>query len=116
MIGEDQPVTLRAIRDRVLITDMDFGEIKTAGGIVLRSDNGKDHGIKPRWGKVYAIGPEQKDVKIGQWVLVEHGRWTRKVKIKDPEGIKEVQMIDTEAMLAVSDEAPTSEDSFIGDL
>lgn len=103
---------VRAIKNSVIVTDMDFGEITTKSGIVLRSDDGKSHGVKPRWGLVYKAGPEQTDVKEGQWILIEHGRWTRKIKIDDGLGIKEIQRVDTEAILAVSDEKPS--EAYIG--
>lgn len=104
---------LRPLSDNVIVTDMHFGEQKTAGGIVLQSDNGKAHGVHPRWAKVYAVGEEQKDVSVGQWVLIEHGRWTRGIKIEDAEGEKIIRKIDTNCMLMVSDEAPP-DDAMIG--
>ena len=96
----------------VLQNDMDFGEIVTAAGIVIKSDDGKVHGIKPRWAKVYKVGPKQQDVQAGQWVLVEHGRWTRKIKIDDGDGVKEVQKLDLKGMLVVADEKPS--DVYLG--
>lgn len=108
-------LTIRAIHDNVLVSDMDFGEIKTSSGIVLRSDDGKSHGIKPRWGKVYKVGPEQKDVAVGQWILIEHGRWSRKIKIDDGESIKEIQKVDVAAILAVSDDIPSADDILVKD-
>lgn len=99
-------IKIRAINKDVLITDMDFGEMVSTGGIVIQSDNAKAHGVKPRWGKVYKVGPEQTDVKEGQWILIEHGRWTRKVTIDDGDGVKEVQKVDLNGILAVSDEKP----------
>lgn len=103
---------LRAIKNNVIVTDMDFDEQRTASGIVLRSDDGHAHGIKPRWGKVYAVGPEQQDIKTGQWILVEHGRWTRKMKIDDGESVKNIQRVEVESILAVADEKPN--DVYIG--
>ena len=111
---EANHVKIRAIRDHVLVSEMNFDEMKTAAGIVLRSDNAKAHGVKPRWGKVYAVGPEQHDVRVGQWVLVEHGRWTRSVKINDGDGEKNIHRVDNNGMLAVSDEAPSPEDLIVG--
>ena len=102
---------VRAINDDVLITDMDFGEIKTSSGIVLRSDDAQAHGVKPRWGQVYKVGPKQTDVKVGQWILIEHGRWTRKIKIDDG-GEKEIQKVEVSAIMAVADERPA--DFYIG--
>jgi len=111
-VYEARPMNVRAINDDVIVCSMDFDEIKTASGIVLRSDDGQAHGVKPRWGLVYRIGPKQKDVEIGQWILIEHGRWTRKVKILDDEGEKEIQKVDITGILAVSDKRPN--DAYIG--
>lgn len=104
---------LRPLNDGVIVVDMNFGEQKTKGGIILQSDNGKAHGVHPRWAKVYAVGNEQTDVSVGQWVLIEHGRWTRGIKIEDNEGEKIIRKIDTNCMLMVSDEAPP-DDAMIG--
>jgi co-chaperonin GroES (HSP10) len=88
---------------------MNFEEQKSAGGIIVRSDDGTTEGIKPRWGKVYNIGPEQHDVKIGDWILIEHGRWTRGVKVENPstKEIVTVRRVETKAILAVSDHLPS---------
>lgn len=110
-----QNIKIRAIGKDVIICDMSFDELKTTSGIIIRSDDGKSHGVKPRWGQVYKVGPDQKEVRPGQWILVEHGRWTRKVKINDGESVKSIQKIDTEAILAVSDDTPTSADVLIKD-
>lgn len=98
---------LETIHDNVLIVDMNFEEQVSAGGIIIKSDNGKTEGIRPRWGKVYAIGPEQHDVKVGEWILVEHGRWTRGVELDTGSEIKFIRRVDTAAILAVSDHLPS---------
>jgi co-chaperonin GroES (HSP10) len=98
---------LRPIKDRVLVSDMYFGEQKTAGGLIINDDDGKTRGIYPRWGKVHAKGPTNKDAyDVGDWILVEHGRWTRAVKIDNGEGEKEIRMVETESVLAYSNEKP----------
>jgi co-chaperonin GroES (HSP10) len=107
-----RPMKIRALHDDVIVKDMDFGEMVTAGGIVIQSDNAKVHGIKPRWAQVYKIGPEQQDVQPGQWILIEHGRWTRKIKIDDGEGAKEIQKVEVKSILAVADEKPN--DFYLG--
>lgn len=105
-------IKIRALNSDVIVTDMDFGEQVTSSGIVIQSDDGKSHGVKPRWGNVYKVGPNQTDVAPGQWILVEHGRWTRKVKIDDGDGVKEIQKVEVKAILAVTDEKPN--DFYIG--
>lgn len=95
---------LLPIHDTVIVTDMSFDARISHGGIIIPADDMKNSGIRPRWGKVYAVGPEQKDVKIGQWVLISHGRWTRGVKIEDASGEKIIRRVDNNDILCVSDE------------
>lgn len=98
---------LRAVGNRVLITDMYFGEQTTKSGLIISTDDGKERGIYPRWGKVYAKGPDNKDeYKVGDWILIEHGRWTRGMLIEvDGEEI-EIRMAEAESILAMSEEKP----------
>jgi co-chaperonin GroES (HSP10) len=42
------------LNDTIIVSEMHFGERITAGGILLRNDDTKSVGIRPRWGKVYA--------------------------------------------------------------
>lgn len=99
---------LRALHDSVLVVDMEFQERITRGGIIVPSDNGTGTGIKPRWGRVYAVGPANRDITVGQWVLVEHGRWTRGVDIDDGSSVKTLRKVDPLCILLVSDEEPTN--------
>ena len=97
---------IKPLKKRVLVSDMHFGETKTKGGIILSDDDGSESGIHPRWGKVYAIGDQQEDVKVGEWVMVAHGRWSRGFKIKKKGVELEVRMIDENDILLVSDDEP----------
>jgi hypothetical protein len=101
---------IRALRDDVIVADMHFAERLTNSGILLRNDNSKLEGVRPRWGRVYAVGAEQHDVAIGQYVLVAHGRWTRGVDIVDANNVKStVRRVDVNDILCVSDE-PVNDD------
>lgn len=95
---------LRALHDWVIVTEMNFDQRTTSSGLILVSDDGKNSGIRPRWGRVYAIGPNQTDVKVGQYVLVDHGRWTRGVNIEDNTGEYTIRRVDSSDILLVSDE------------
>lgn len=98
----------RAIGNRVLVTDMYFGEQTTESGLIISTDDGKERGIYPRWAKVYSKGPDNKDdYSIGEWILVEHGRWTRGIKIEtEDDGEIEIRMVEAESILAYSNEKP----------
>jgi co-chaperonin GroES (HSP10) len=93
-----------ALKNYVVVTDMNFKEKLSYGGIIIPHSDGKLEGVHARWGKVYAVGPTQQDVRPGQYVLVKHGRWTRGVEIEDTEGEKTIRRIDDADILLVSDE------------
>ena len=94
------------LKKRVLVSDMHFGERTTKGGIIMMDDDGSADGIHPRWAKVYAIGKDQKDVTVGQWVMISHGRWSRAFKVAKDGVELEVRMIDENDILLVSDDEP----------
>lgn len=103
---------LRALRDNVIVSSMAFRDARTlSSGIILPGDDGKSAGIRPRWGQVYEIGPDQTDVRVGQWICVAHGRWTRGLEIEDDEGVKTIRRIDPKDILLISDEHPGSDDT-----
>lgn len=97
---------LKPLNDSVVVSEMNFDERLSNGGIVLVKDNGKSSGIRPRWGKVYAVGPDQKDVKLGTWICVEHGRWTRGLEIEDENGPQTIRRVDPKDIMMESDEMP----------
>lgn len=97
---------LRPLRNTVLVSDMGFEEQTTASGIVLQSDDGKSHGVKPRWARVWAIGPEQVEVKLGEWIYIEHGRWTRGIKVEENGEDIVIRRVDTDAILLQAKEKP----------
>lgn len=101
---------LRPIKDHVLVVNMEQGEKVSEGGIIILDDNGKDRGIRPRWCQVWKVGHENTDLEPGQWILVEHGRWTYGIETAIPEGgddqVFYVQRVDINGILGVQDEFP----------
>lgn len=109
MINDPIHGNLRAIQDRVIVSHMDFGEQVTIGGIIIPSDDGKTHGVHPRWGCVYRKGSKNNEpYQEGDWVLVEHGRWTRSFIFHDNETDHdlELRMVDADAVIMYSDKKP----------
>lgn len=96
--------TVIPVYDNVLVTDMDFEEQKTASGIIIQNDDGKMEGIKPRWAKVHSVGPTQKYIKPNDWILVEHGRWTRGFKMANL--INTFRRVDPTGIMCVADHKP----------
>jgi co-chaperonin GroES (HSP10) len=98
---------IRPVQAHILVSDMNFGEQKTAGGIILKSDDGKSEGVKPRWCKVRAVGKDQTNLKVGDWILVEHGRWTRGLELEEEDGtIVTIRRVDENGIIVSSDARP----------
>ena len=95
-----------AIGKHIIVTDMKFDERISYGGIIIPNDDMKNHGIRPRWAKVYALGPDFEDdeIKIGKWICISHGRWTRGIDVEDEEGKKTLRRVDENDILLISDE------------
>lgn len=60
---------------------------------------------------MYAVGPEQQDVAVGQWVCVAHGRWTRGIDVEDESGKRTLRRVDPKDIMLISDE-PVQDDTF----
>ena len=101
---------IKPLHDNIIVANMNFGARQLSSGIIMLGDDAKTDGIRPRWAMVFAVGPDQKDIKPGQWVLVEHGRWTRGVVINMQGSEFAIRKIDANAILLVSDEAPDFDD------
>lgn len=99
--------TPRAKGEDVLVSDMHFGEQTTAGGLIIKSDDGQTRGIYPRWAKVFSKGPDNKEeYTVGDWILVMHGRWTRSINIETTDGEIEIRKVELSSILAMSKEKP----------
>jgi len=106
---------LSPIKNNVIVKNMHFGEQTTKGGIILTDDNAKSRGIYPRWGQVHSKGPDNKEeYTVGDWVLVEHGRWTRSVMMDEEtgEGELELRMVEEKSIIGYSNKKP--EDAMMG--
>lgn len=97
------------IRDWIIVSDMNFEGRTLSSGVILLNDNGRSDGIRPRWAQVYAVGPEQTEIRVGDWICVAHGRWTRGLDIEDESGKRTVRRIDPKDILLVSDQLPNDD-------
>jgi co-chaperonin GroES (HSP10) len=101
--------TLIPLRDNVIgrMLEPIGKERSTKAGLVLTERNFGEETIRNRWFEVTHIGPDQESIKLGDYVLVPHGRWSRGV---DLEGTMreddKLFLLDNDAMLMLSDELP----------
>lgn len=94
----------QAIGDHILVYGMEFKERISRGGIIMINDDMKSAGIRPRWARVYAVGPKSKeDIKVGDYVMIAHGRWSRGQTIEDSEGEKTIRKVDPNDILLISE-------------
>jgi chaperonin GroES len=87
----DKIMKLKPLKDRVVVSYSEEAE-KTAGGIYV-PDTAKE---KPQQGKVEAVGPEVKELKVGNVVLFDKYSGS-KVKVDDAEQL----IIKEEDILAI---------------
>jgi co-chaperonin GroES (HSP10) len=102
---------LAPLKDKVLVRNMNFSGRKLSSGIVLLGDDSTTAGIRPRWAQVYATGPEQTDIAPGQWVMVEHGRWSRGIDVEIDDEHFTLRLVDPKSIMFVSDTEPDVDDT-----
>jgi len=90
---------LQPIKNTILVCGMEFRERISRGGLILLDDDMKSAGIRPRWAQVYAVGPDVQDVKVGDYIMIAHGRWSRGQTIEDDEGEKVIRKVDPNDIL-----------------
>ena len=95
---------LKPLKDTILVHGMEFKERLSRGGLILLDDDMKSQGIRPRWAQVYAIGPEVNDIKVNDYIMIAHGRWSRGITIQDEDGEKIIRKVDPNDILLISDE------------
>lgn len=71
---------LTPLPDKILVWNMTKGERKI-GSIIIHDDDRSGRGIRPRWAQVYRVGEKVRGIENGEWILIEHGRWTRPFKL-----------------------------------
>ncbi len=100
---------VRPLRNKILVKNIDQGDRVSKGGIILRSaDKVEDggSGIRPRWAEVYAVGSDIDWLQPGEFVLMEHGRWTKGVQIEDDGEEFDLRVADPEGILGKSEDRP----------
>jgi hypothetical protein len=82
-----------------------YGIKKTSSGLYINDVDGSAEAVRPRWFKITHVGPDQKDVGVGDYVLVSHGRWSRGFFISTTDEQKYFHL-DEDEILIVTDQLP----------
>jgi hypothetical protein len=70
--------TLTPLRDKIIGKMIDqFGIKQTTGGLFVSEVAGSEVSVRPRWFLITHVGPDQEDVSVGDYALVDNGRWTK---------------------------------------
>lgn len=77
---------LKPMPGKVFVEQLENGQRVSMGGILIPDDNMKNQGIRPRWGKVWAVGEGVEGIAVGEWILIEHGRWSFGIDIQPEDG------------------------------
>lgn len=97
---------VQAIGDKILAEMIDRPENfkQRKSGIIIQEKDGTANAIRNRWFKIHAVGPDVNfEINPGEYVLVEHGRWSNGMKVSND---LKLYLLDNKDCLAVSDEEP----------
>ena len=97
---------LKSLHNTLLVKNFQYGERKLTSGLIVADDDMQAHGIHPRWGEVFAVGKKITDIKVGDFILISHGRWTRGFKVTVNKETFLARHIDTSAVLCVTKTPP----------
>lgn len=98
--------TIKPLPNRILAELLGLQERVSAGGIVLKSDDGKDTGVRPRWAQIKLVGEGIDWVTPNQYVLIAHGRWSRQFECEHQGQTLKLVHLDNKEILAVTDVKP----------
>ncbi len=98
--------SIKAVNDKVIgrMANPPSGTKTLASGIIIKDKDMDVSGIGPRWFEITSVGPEGPDyLKAGDYVLVEHGRWSNKLTV----GLDDyIWLLDNEKILMIADGYP----------
>lgn len=94
--------SLSVAPDKIFVTELETGPRKTKGGIITPDDNMTVQGVRPRWCQVWRVGSKVSSVEPGDWILVEHGRWSQGIPLDLEDGEIKVWHVDPEAIMIKS--------------
>lgn len=98
--------TIIPLKESILICNLETTSEKVFHGIIIPDEDASTRGIKTRWAQIYAVGEDIDYLEKGDWVLINHGRWTRGVRLTNSEEDVVIRMVDTTDLLLVSNEPP----------
>lgn len=94
--------TITLKNDTIIAADLEYGSRMTRGGILIGDDDMKNTGIRPRWCKVLKTSKSITETVPGDFILVEHGRWSRGFDVSVDDEKKTARFIDKNCILLVS--------------
>ena len=104
---------LKPLPGKLVCVSLEVGFRTSAGGIVLTDDNDMsagERGVRPRWFQVVNVNVDTNpdDIKIGDYVLVEHGRWSK--RFTGSADMREVgnnySIVEEKSVMMVSEDPP----------
>ena len=102
---------IKALKTKIIarLLEDPKAERKTAGGLILAGDDATEAGIRARWFQTISVGEEVLDIKENQYILVDHGRWTRGVTlVTDDVEELQVRRVDIKDILGKQDNKPNA--------
>lgn len=110
--GIDVPNELECLPNSFYVECLEIGEKKTKSGFIIPTEkmDAYGHFVRPRWARVLFKAKDFKDVEIGDWVLLSHGRWSSSIVINTKGCQKKIWYVSPksikEGLIAISKTKP----------
>lgn len=110
--GIDIPNELVCLPNSFYVDSLEIGEKKTKFGFIIPEEKMDARGefVRPRWARVLFKADNVKNIEVGDWVLISHGRWSSSIVMLKDGTQKKIWFISPksikEGLLAVSKTKP----------
>lgn len=110
--GIDIPNELVCLPNSFYVDSLEIGEKKTKFGFIIPEEKMDARGefVRPRWARVLFKADNVKNIEVGDWVLLSHGRWSSSIVMLKDGTQKKIWFISPksikEGLLAVSKTKP----------
>lgn len=110
-IIQTRTTSIRPRKGSLFVHNLDYGDVRIRNGVYIPNDDMKQAGIRPRWAQILFVADDLKrDFAPGQWILLDHGNWSRGFDIELQGEITRVWFVEPKSVkrggLLISDEMP----------
>lgn len=80
--GINIPNHIECLPDTLYVEKIEYGEKTLKNGFIIPTEimDYQGHFVRPRWAKVLYKADNIKNINVGDYILLSHGRWSSSIK------------------------------------